>query len=93
MSDETEGTQHVSPVNSPVQIVRHAVATQVAQQSTQEQTLTTTNGRTSDPVATTPDLTTALADIKQHALWPLWVAFGFIAALLVAMFIWLLRKL
>lgn len=93
LSNETEDTQLISPVNSPVQIVRHAVATQSTQQETQEQTLTTTNGRTSDPVATTPDLTPALADIKQPALWPLWVAFGFIAALLVAMFIWLLRKL
>lgn len=93
LSNETEGTLQVSPVNSPVQIIRHAVATQVAQQSTQEQTLTTTNGRTNDPVATTPDLTPALADIKQPALWPLWVAFSIVAAVLLAMFIWLLRKL
>lgn len=92
-SNEIEDTQHVSPVNSPVQIVRHAVATQSTQQETQEQTLTTTNGRTRDPVARTQDLTPALADIKQPALWPLWVAFGIVAAVLLAMFIWLLRKL
>ena len=92
-SNENQCTDFVAPVNSPIQIVRHAVATQSTQQETHEQTLTTTNGRSSDPVARTPDLTPALADIKQPALWPLWVAFGIVAAILLAMFFWLLRKL